>query len=202
MEKLTQTIEELARRPVYEGPYEATGTLVDDPLVPALTNDTDETGGVNKRDKRWANNFDEFLYFICPNTYTISRISSYHSNFYEDRRFSISCKTTFNSYPQCYESGWVNNFDQYFSYTCPNNYAIAGMVSYHNNNYEDRRFQFRCCGDSSLRYTYCYWTSYLNNFDEYFEWSSDSRTFLAGVSSYHDNHHEDRRFRFYVCLKI
>ncbi|XP_041913085.1 dermatopontin-like [Alosa sapidissima] len=195
-----ELIEKLASRHVYEGPYEVPGVMVDDPLVPTLTNDTD--GSIGKRAKRYANSFDSFLYFICPYTASISRISSYHSNSYEDRRFSISCKRTFNSYPRCQESGWVNNFDAPFSYTCPSNYAMTGMISYHDNRYEDRRFSFRCCNAPDHRHTYCYWTAYLNWFDQFFEWLADSRSYLAGVSSYHDNSAEDRRFKFYVCIKI
>ncbi|XP_062413004.1 hemagglutinin/amebocyte aggregation factor-like [Sardina pilchardus] len=199
-EKMNQIIEKLASRPEYEGPYEVPGVMADDPLAPALTNDTDGSNGEGKRDKRWANSFDGSVYFICPYYESISRISSYHSDAYEDRRFSISCKRTFNSFPTCQQSGWVNSLDRYFAYTCPTNYVLAGMESYHNDNYEDRRFGFRCCAASGHRHSYCYWTEYVNWFDQYFEYSTNSRSFLAGVSSYHDNNAEDRRFRFYVCI--
>ncbi|KAG5261770.1 hypothetical protein AALO_G00288140 [Alosa alosa] len=106
MEKMIQIIEELASRSETEGPYEVPRAMADDPLAPALTNDTDESsGGIKKRTKSWSNGFDGELYFICPHTHSISRISSDHSNHHEDRRFSISCKTTFSSNPSCYD--WV-----------------------------------------------------------------------------------------------
>merc|ERR1711912_224081 len=41
-------------------------------------------------------------------------------------------------------SGWVNNMDAYFAYSCPNNKAMVGMLSYHHNGYEDRRWRFMC----------------------------------------------------------
>ncbi|XP_062412114.1 hemagglutinin/amebocyte aggregation factor-like isoform X2 [Sardina pilchardus] len=191
MEKLTLIIEELASRPVYEGPYET-----DD-----LTNDTDAISDEDKRVKRWITGFDDYLFFVCPNTQSISRISSYHSNDHEDRRFSISCKATFSSNPHCIYSGWVNNFDQRFAYTCPRDYVMAGMVSYHSNDHEDRRFLFSCCRASGHHHNCCSWTPFVNYFDTYFNWNVPAHNYLTGVSSHHDNGYEDRLFLFQYCSK-
>ncbi|KAL2089481.1 hypothetical protein ACEWY4_014169 [Coilia grayii] len=193
MEKLTEIIEELAHRPVYEGPYEV---ALDDP---ASTNDTDMSNSKGKRAKRYANDFDGDLLFICPYGESFSRISSYHSDHHGDRRFSISCAPVVSSYTDCSQTNWVNHFDEAFTYTCPRNFVIAGMGSFHSNNHEDRRFHFRCCGGSTLSYSNCQWTPYVNCFDEYFEWLVPFHNYLAGVSSYHDNYRADRRFRFYIC---
>ncbi len=45
----------------------------------------------------------------------------------------------------CFWTGYVNVMDGPMDYTCPNNGFIAGMQSYHNNNTEDRQYQFYCC---------------------------------------------------------
>ncbi|KAG5261769.1 hypothetical protein AALO_G00288130 [Alosa alosa] len=74
------------------------------------------------------------------------------------------------------------------------------MISSHSNRHEDRRFAFRYCNAPGHHHTYCYWTPYVNCFDDYFEWLADGYSYLAGVSSYHDNKREDRRFKFYVCI--
>ncbi len=45
----------------------------------------------------------------------------------------------------CAWSGYVNNYDATYTYTCPGSEFIAGVSSVHNNSTEDRRFQFYCC---------------------------------------------------------
>jgi hypothetical protein len=49
----------------------------------------------------------------------------------------------------CYWSGWQNDFDAEFVFSCPDHYVIAGEHSYHSNGPEDRRFEFKCCSLSS-----------------------------------------------------
>ncbi|XP_063058125.1 millepora cytotoxin-1-like [Engraulis encrasicolus] len=151
-----------------------------------------------KRSKRYVNSFDSAFLFICPYGQTISRISSYHNDNYEDRRFSIDCATPRSSIGSCSLSGYVNSFDRPFEYICPSNRVISGMGGYHSNSYEDRRWQYWCCG-GSLRVGSCYWTSYVNYFDEYFNFYVPYGSYITGVSSYHDNGYEDRRFRFRIC---
>ena len=40
----------------------------------------------------------------------------------------------------------VNDFDQLLEFQCPNEGFITGINSFHNNDKEDRRFKFKCCG--------------------------------------------------------
>jgi hypothetical protein len=42
-------------------------------------------------------------------------------------------------------TGYVNNFDAAFTFSCPSKYYLAGVHSYHDNGTEDRRFRFYCC---------------------------------------------------------
>ncbi|KAL2089479.1 hypothetical protein ACEWY4_014167 [Coilia grayii] len=116
MEKLSEIIEELAHRPVY-----------------------DMSNSKGRRAKRYANDFDGDLLFICPYGQSFSRISSYNSDHHGDRRFSISCAPVVSSYTDCSQTNWVNHFDEAFTYTCPKNFVIAGIGSVHSNNHEDRR---------------------------------------------------------------
>ncbi|XP_062398081.1 hemagglutinin/amebocyte aggregation factor-like [Sardina pilchardus] len=179
MEK-NQTIDELASGPEY-----------------------DESNGGNKRAKRYVNNYYGKLDFNCPSLDSISGIRSCHHNRHEDRKFGFNCKKTFQYNPICEtrrDKTWVNNFGQRFTYTCPNDSVIAGIISDHNNHHQDRQFAFKCCQSQFYqKLNGCYWTGYVNLFDQYFEWQPKSGYYLAGVSSEHNNHYEDRRFKFYAC---
>ncbi|XP_062610559.1 uncharacterized protein LOC134272331 isoform X2 [Saccostrea cucullata] len=44
----------------------------------------------------------------------------------------------------------------------------------------------------------CLWSDYVNNFDQEFTYAPESYV-ISGVSSYHQNAQEDRRFKFKVC---
>ncbi|KAL2102502.1 hypothetical protein ACEWY4_001670 [Coilia grayii] len=120
----------------------------------------------------------------------MDRISSYHSNYYEDRLFSIDCKSTFSSSSTCTGSGWVNNFDGPLYYVCPSNYVVSGIASYHLNYYQDRRFYIRCCRAPGYYHHSCRWTPWVNYYDEYFNWYVPNYNYLAGIYSVHSNSHE------------
>ncbi|XP_078076117.1 hemagglutinin/amebocyte aggregation factor-like [Mustelus asterias] len=156
---------------------------------------------VQSPDKRWVNGFDNRIDFSCPAHETIYRIVSQHNNHHEDRQWDFECKTTFGERPTCEWTDYVNYFDGEFSFTCPFNSFISGMMSYHDNHHEDRRWRFYCCHVKSFCRGYCQWTSYINGFDAYFKWKVPDSSYLVGVSSYHDNHHEDRRWKYQHCTK-
>ena len=40
---------------------------------------------------------------------------------------------------------YVNAFDKPVVYMCPADFFLAGVQSYHENPYEDRRFKYKCC---------------------------------------------------------
>lgn len=46
-----------------------------------------------------------------------------------------------------------------------------------------------------------YLPEYVNDFDQPLVFQCPHGGVLDGVSSYHDNHREDRRFKFYCCEK-
>ncbi|XP_015204935.1 hemagglutinin/amebocyte aggregation factor-like [Lepisosteus oculatus] len=156
---------------------------------------------VSAQEPRWENEYDQPLHFTCPSYESIYYISSTHHNKYEDRLWSFSCKRTFENIPLCSWSGYVNDFDQQFEFTCPPNSAISGMYSYHDNKREDRRWKFYCCSDSKICYSNCKWTDYVNGFDEPMSWTVPSSYYLVGASSYHDNHREDRRWKYQICMR-
>ncbi|KAJ8269310.1 hypothetical protein COCON_G00119170 [Conger conger] len=148
----------------------------------------------------WKNSYDAPLNFKCPTGHSISEITSQHHNGYEDRRWDLRCKRSPAS-TSCFWTGYVNGFDHPFHFSCPDNHIISGMSSYHQNRQEDRRWKFYCCRVNNYYNHYCYWTPYVNTFDERFTWYVPHHNNLVGVGSYHNNRAEDRRWRFRYCAR-
>jgi len=74
---------------------------------------------------------------------------SYHSGFFEDRRWTFYCGHLLSGY-ETYDCSWtsnyVNQFKQDVDYVCPNNGILRGISSYHiGGSTEDRRWKFECC---------------------------------------------------------
>uniref|UniRef100_A0A8C1ERY6 Hemagglutinin/amebocyte aggregation factor n=1 Tax=Cyprinus carpio carpio TaxID=630221 RepID=A0A8C1ERY6_CYPCA len=138
---------------------------------------------------------------VSATDWAVRQWTNYHNNYHEDRRWKFSCKPTFSWGTDCFLSPYVNDFDKTFSFECPPHHVIAGISSYHDNYHEDRRWQFSCCRSkctSEVRghcHSDCHWTSYVNSFDEYFFWTVPTQRVLVGIGSYHDDIHEDRRWR-------
>ncbi|KAL1257196.1 hypothetical protein QQF64_012741 [Cirrhinus molitorella] len=156
--------------------------------------------GLLTRARGWQNSYDGPLNFKCPAGQSIYSITSENNDHYEDRVWDFSCQATNGQTSQCYWTSYINNFDQVLFFECPAQQVVAGMSSYHNNNYEDRRWQFYCC-KSMFNSANCHWTSYVNSFDEYFHWTVPNQNVLTGVHSYHQNNVEDRRWMYKVCAQ-
>ncbi|KAG9330482.1 hypothetical protein JZ751_024216, partial [Albula glossodonta] len=101
-----------------------------------------------------------------------------HSNDAEDREWGFSCKRTFDSQSECFWTNYVNYFDERFTFNCPQNYVLSGMSSFHDNGAEDRRWKFYCCRVNNYCNSNCQWTTYVNNFDEYFTWNVPGLNYL------------------------
>ncbi|KAK7475350.1 hypothetical protein BaRGS_00033426, partial [Batillaria attramentaria] len=148
------------------------------------------------------NAYDRPVNFECPPGKTITGIKSWHLNYHEDRQWQFKCGYTPNLYPlaNCRWSGYVNEYDAVVNYKCPGTSAIKGWYSVHYNRREDRRYKFMCCDIQGLGETNCAWSSYKNSWDGPMDFSyCPSEKYINGAYSYHSNHHEDRRWQFYVC---
>lgn len=97
-------------------------------------------------------------------------------------------------------TGYLNDLDQAFNYTCPSNMFIKSISSYHDNRYEDRRFNIVCAkytaGNDRMYRKTTKWSGYVNSFDTAFNYSCPNGGFLAGITSRHSNSTEDRQFSF------
>ncbi|XP_076078426.1 hemagglutinin/amebocyte aggregation factor-like isoform X2 [Mytilus galloprovincialis] len=146
----------------------------------------------------WLNSYDGKLEYICPNNQSVSGIRSQHDNRHEDRIFDIICRISTGIGSRCQWSGYVNGFDEFFAFQCKYHGYIHGMRSIHDNGSEDRRWDFYCCEHDGFDVTECYQTSHTN-WDAYFSVDVPLNYVMRGVTSTHDNRHEDREYSFELC---
>ena len=52
----------------------------------------------------------------------------------------MQCSDFIEEPTECVWSDWVNDYDDPFDYTCPNNYFVSGIESIHDNEHEDRMY--------------------------------------------------------------
>ncbi|XP_011438693.3 hemagglutinin/amebocyte aggregation factor [Magallana gigas] len=93
----------------------------------------------------YVNAMDSPIVFQCGSG-VIHGIESYHQDTYEDRRFKFKCcNLPLTCETNCHYTGWVNDLQGPFTYIAPDNYFIRGVVSFHDNKAEDRKFDFEVC---------------------------------------------------------
>ncbi|KAH3715850.1 hemagglutinin/amebocyte aggregation factor-like [Dreissena polymorpha] len=152
----------------------------------------------------WQNNLDQLLDYQCPNkNQFINHVISQHHNHEEDRQFDFTCSDVVSGYDDstttCTYSGYVNSFDQPVHFRCPDDGFIHGMRSEHNNHHEDRIWGFYCCKIPEIHMISCEHTGWTNDLDGDQSYYVPAEHVMVGVTSEHDNHHEDRRFAYEVC---
>ncbi|BBN80532.1 hypothetical protein PA25_05170 [Pseudoalteromonas sp. A25] len=154
---------------------------------------------------------DETFRFTCPSNMFLQRVSSYHVNWAEDRRFSFECakfKTASGS--RVYRgsvrwSGFVNEPDQALNYTCRDGEFLVGMYSEHVQWAEDRRFKFACAAMRENSYLGTFLKPELcsedgpSSLDRPWDLGT-TRGALIGMKSEHVNWAEDRKTTVTYCL--
>ena len=137
---------------------------------------------------RACNAFDQPLNFACPTGYAIDHISGYHDNGREDRIYCYSCQRISQNYSDCYNTGFINDWDQPVVTVCSSNqYYIAGVNSYHDNGPEDRRFEYTCCSSRQICTRNCYIVGPVNNYDGKMDYELKPGNVAVGAFSVHDN---------------
>ncbi|XP_057309876.1 millepora cytotoxin-1-like [Hydractinia symbiolongicarpus] len=92
-------------------------------------------------------------------------------------------------------SHWANQWDKPFRFSCPKGGVIRSLFSIHNNHREDRRWIINC--GLNLRLSRGKWTRFVNRYDKSFRFRCPARNgIITGFGGVHNNHKEDRRFRF------
>merc|ERR1712178_172711 len=142
----------------------------------------------------YINNWDHHMNWALSGHNYVSGLRSWHHNGYEDRKFQPLVTTIGATQRHRHLTGWVNNMDGRFDYTCATNYAIVGFYSYHNNGNEDRRWRFYCASFHGVGFRAGGWPGWQTSWDAFFSLSCGHNPAI-GFSSYHNNHREDRVWR-------
>lgn len=147
----------------------------------------------------WQNDWDKPHSHQCPNNEHVTRIESIHTNPTEDRRWKVTCGGNVVDDGTCSWTADINKMDETIYFMCGDDRVIAGMGSYHDNRFEDRRYKFRCCKINADTPRNCHVTNWKNTWDDPLNLHVPDSKVVMGVFSEHSNTHEDRRFRFIVC---
>merc|ERR1712072_457087 len=142
----------------------------------------------------YINNWDGGMRWRVAGHHYVSGLLSHHNNGREDRRFRPLVTSIGSSQHGLHLTNFVNNWDGQFAYTCPHNKAIVGMISYHHNHYEDRRWRFYCAAFHGVGFRAGGWPGWQTSWDAHFNINCGHQPAI-GFSSYHDNRKEDRRWR-------
>merc|ERR1711959_570396 len=94
--------------------------------------------------------------------------------------------------------GYINNWDGGMNWAVGGHSYVSGLMSHHNNGREDRRFRPLVTTIGSSQYGRSL-TNYVNGWDRYFNYTCPHNKAIVGFISYHHNHYEDRRWRFYCA---
>ena len=74
--------------------------------------------------------------------------------------------------------------------------TFKSIGSIHSNYYEDRKWAIDCKPADDYTMGPPTWSYYVNDFDGDMNFECTEGTVITGMSSYHDNHYEDRRYKF------
>ena len=78
------------------------------------------------------NHYDKYHNFVCPAGQSLFHVYGHHDNGREDRKYCYNCRHEGNQ-AECYQTGYVNDWDAPVATLCRPNYYIAGVRSYHDN---------------------------------------------------------------------
>ena len=138
---------------------------------------------------QWQNNYDGVLNVECSDKQGLYRVVSQYSSPTRDRQWQWDChEVTKTTFTECYwTDNWENVWDEPFFFQCPANYILTGVNSIHSNYYEDRRWKFRCCHAENHFTKNCFASDYINDWNQFIEYSVDQSYVFTGVYSYHVN---------------
>merc|ERR1711971_13149 len=142
----------------------------------------------------YINNWDGGMQWRVGGHHYVSGLLSHHNNHREDRRFRPLVTSIGSSQHGLSLTNYVNNWDGQFAYTCPHNKAIVGMISYHHNHYEDRRWRFYCAAFHGVGFRAGGWPGWQTSWDAHFNINCGHQPAI-GLSSAHNNGREDRIWR-------
>lgn len=96
-------------------------------------------------------------------------------------------------------SDYVTSFEEKFTFVTQGDQMLSGLYSYHDDGKEDRRWKFWTGSAEGLSCSHKAWTDWVNDWDKPVSFKCGPQQVLSGISSYHHDGKEDRRWRFRCC---
>merc|ERR1719361_2366202 len=148
-------------------------------------------------DSDYINGWDGYFSNYQSNYFMNGVYYSYHNDHHEDRRWKYNyCKPPDKAYVGNRQQP-KTGYDSTFTIDCGANGALIGGTSSHNDHHEDREWIWYC-GDLDTSKYYLSdcngWTGWINGWDASFSFYCPNNGVMRAIDSYHDNHHEDRRW--------
>ena len=125
--------------------------------------------------------------FVCPSGKPINHVSGHHDNSKEDRVYCYGCELETQSSTDCYDTGYVNEFDAALLTQCRPNYYLSAVWSEFDHPTQDRRFAYRCCRVSGLCTRNCKLEGPVNYYDGEMNYSSQAGQVFTGAYSTHNS---------------
>lgn len=118
---------------------------------------------------KWQNTFDDPLCVACwpsgsrMNTIpaAITEVESRFHTWYVDRQYKVTCSNfvdTPTAFNDCFWSSQFN-YEKDFKFYCGNGYLLTAFKGIHNDQYEDRKWNFHCCRVTGYCVLNCEWSA-------------------------------------------
>jgi len=147
------------------------------------------------------NNWDHAYKFDCPANQAITKMTSSHSNHFEDRKWHFTCNAIVNQGGSATLSndrwGGFNGWDGTQNQACGTNEVMTGIWSDHSNGKEDRRYRIKCSRiNGATIKSLPQWSQWANGWDGNLDYTCQQGLAMTAMYSQHSNGKEDRRFKF------
>ena len=131
--------------------------------------------------------------FQCPHgqaLYSVQRILKYKRTSpmsgKTTRIYCYNCQSHNGRVSECYDTGYINQWDLPAVMLCKHNHYIAGVKTSHSEHYVDDRFSFRCCRNAFQCTRNCHLQGPINQLGESTKYNVDGKV-IVGALSWHSN---------------
>jgi len=146
---------------------------------------------------------DAVINFTCPDSQVFSHWDSHFEDYYGDRQWNFNCSDKLAKYEvELADCSWTDYIDQwqgFMEFSCPNDGIVTGLYSEHDNFYEDRRYKLKCCREEGLVTHACGFTDFINAYRADISYTAPTDAVITGFTSLMDKTQEDRTWRFDLC---
>ncbi|XP_033730690.1 dermatopontin-like [Pecten maximus] len=92
------------------------------------------------------NTYSYGFHTVCPGYAFLNGLQSTYHEHFADRKWDVRCCFLESHQPyNCFDTQYLNSYQEAFSYDVPSNRFITGISSHYSGQYGDRTFSFQIC---------------------------------------------------------